>query len=188
MIDSKYLSYLLRHDARVSKLVDDFGFLSLEQLNEITFNDRSIRSTEQQLISIADDPTTKKRFDYERRIDGQFVIRALNGHSFELRENIYEIFVPNSSSNKFIYHLTNSNLIENILKEGLKPMARKFVHLYPDRDRVHFDSKRNALLQIGPIDERLKLYRSKNGYILCPHIIPADLIKLLEINKKKKIK
>ncbi|XP_075591553.1 putative RNA 2'-phosphotransferase [Dermatophagoides farinae] len=162
-INSKYISYLLRHDNRIENIVDDHGFISLDDLNRIIWNDKHELINEQQMIEITEDPTTKKRFEYEYRpiVEAtknlKLYIRALNGHSFRFT---------------YIYHVTNSHLVENILNEGLKPMARQFVHLYEQKNSVKYDGKRNTLLEIGPINEEIELFRSKNGYLMCPHIIP----------------
>ncbi|OTF71657.1 RNA 2'-phosphotransferase-like protein [Euroglyphus maynei] len=67
--------------------------------------------------------------------------------------------------------------IKNILNEGLKPMDRQFVHLYEHKHLVKYDGKRNTLLEIGPINnDEIKLFRSKNGYLMCPHIIPSKFL------------
>lgn len=184
-INSKYISYLLRHDNRIENIVDDHGFISLDDLNRIIWNDKHELINEQQMIEIIEDPTTKKRFEYEYRpiVEAtknlKLYIRALNGHSFRLRANIFEPLAYNdkSSSSRYIYHVTNSHLVENILNEGLKPMARQFVHLYEQKNSVKYDGKRNTLLEIGPINEEIELFRSKNGYLMCPHIIPPKYIK-----------
>ncbi|KAH9413009.1 hypothetical protein DERP_013991 [Dermatophagoides pteronyssinus] len=183
-INSKYISYLLRHDSRIETIVDDYGFISLNDLNRIIQNDKHELINEQQLIQMAEDSTTKKRFEYEYRSSDEdpniskLYIRALNGHSFPLRANIFEPYINNDkSSSKYIYHVTNSHLINNILNEGLKPMARQFVHLYEQKNLVKYDGKRNTLLEIGPINEEIRLFRSKNGYLMCPDIIPPKYIK-----------
>lgn len=182
-INSKYISYLLRHDKRIGNIVDDYGFISLVDLNEIINNDKHCFLTEQQLIKIIDDPETKKRFEYEFRPNDSggntLYARALNGHSFSLRANIFERWSPSIQS-KYIYHVTNHRSVDQILKEGLKPMGRQYIHLYMDKNLVKYDGKRNTLLEIGPLNpnqQELELFSSKNGYLMCPHVIPSKFIK-----------
>ena len=54
-INSKYISYLLRHDSRIETIVDDYGFISLNDLNRIIQNDKHELINEQQLIQMAED-------------------------------------------------------------------------------------------------------------------------------------
>lgn len=193
LTSSKYISYLLRHDRRVGELIDERAFISIDDLNNIICSDKKSCVTEQDLIKIVDDPTTKKRFEFEYRprnksntenisVDKQvFYIRALNGHSFVQKCHIFEPWnIPNESSSQvYVYHVTNKNFIPQIMKEGLKPMSRQFVHLYEKPEHVFYDGKRNTLLQIGPVNNlQMKLFLSKNGYILCPHTIPPEFIQL----------
>ncbi|KAJ6217376.1 hypothetical protein RDWZM_008533 [Blomia tropicalis] len=189
---SKYISYLLRHDKRVGEIVDEHGFASLDQLNAIQRKDKRPLLSEDDLIAVTNNPYTKKRFEYEYRLVGNqnrsnstefrpkkelIYIRAMNGHSFPLKSNIFEPFIledePTSEKPKYFYHATNSSLVESIKREGLSPMARQFVHMYEKRSQVMYDEKRNTLIKIGPITsetlKQLQFYRSKNGYIQCPH-------------------
>ena len=198
---SKFVSYLLRHDTRVGELVDEKGFISLRQLNTVVSKDDHKLLTEQDLIDVTDKTGSKKRFEYEYRPLKQFkknidneidpshlppdqrmiYIHAMNGHSFGAKLNIYEPFVvDNSCPPKFLYHATNDAVVDQILEEGLKPMTRQFVHMYENQNQVRYDGKRNLLLQVGPINgvKELTLYRSKNGYIQCPHVIPSYLIQI----------
>lgn len=189
---SKLVSYLLRHDARVGELVDERGFASLEQLNSIARQDNHKLLTEQDLIAVTENPRTKRRFEFEYRpvslsqsskvehesnTETMIYIRALNGHSFPLKTNDFEPFlVKDGDKPKYIYHATNASTVDQILREGLKPMSRQYVHMYELESQVKYDGKRNTLLKIGPLNSKLELYRSKNGYIQCPHVIPGDLI------------
>lgn len=199
---SKFVSYLLRHDTRVGDLVDERGFASLKQLNSVARKDNHRLLTEEDLIAVAENSRTKRRFEYEYRPlsrehsspkyendhhqneQKMIYIRALNGHSFPLRTNDFERFVvdenaADAAKPKYLYHATNASTVPVILAEGLKPMSRQFVHMYEFENQVKYDGKRNTLLMIGPItgNSQLELYRSKNGYIQCPHVIPADLVK-----------
>lgn len=185
---SKFVSFLLRHDGRVSNLVDERGFVSLDQLNSVVAQKKNYKLlTEADLIAVTENPLTKKRFEYEYRPlklyendNGKMIyIRALNGHSFATKANPdFERFVVEeyAAKPKYVYHATNDSTVAQILKEGLKPMSRQYVHMYEFENQVQYDPKRNTLLQIGPLNSQLELYRSKNGYIQCPHVIPGNLI------------
>ena len=56
-------------------------------------------------------------------------VRALYGHSVDVYPDLHVGIPPET-----LYHGTSLDRLDNILKEGLKPMSRKFVHLSADID------------------------------------------------------
>lgn len=117
MSRSSTLAYYLRHDdtydfdpkgwRSVENLCDDLGF-SLEELVDIVKNDQ------------------KGRFELDEQM---MRVRALYGHSVDVYPDL-QVGIPPET----LYHGTSLDRLDNILKEGLKPMRRKFVHLSADID------------------------------------------------------
>jgi putative RNA 2'-phosphotransferase len=115
---SKFLSYILRHDpGKYGLLPDKYGFVGIaEVLDALKQRFRTFRDEE--LFDVLDnDP--KGRFE----IAGK-KIRATYGHSIEVLP-----FSGEEEPPEVLFHGTSREGSERILKEGLKPMDRKFVHL-----------------------------------------------------------
>jgi len=114
---SRYMSYLLRHHPQSLKM-DAEGFVDIDELL------RKIRArylVDKTLILEIVDRSDRKRFE----IKGNR-IRALYGHTIPVRLKFEE-----DRKIKSLYHGTTPDAASKILKEGLKPMKRKWVHLSP---------------------------------------------------------
>jgi putative RNA 2'-phosphotransferase len=115
---SRFLSFLLRHRPRDYPLsFDRQGFVSWSDLKEQVearfpdVTDEEIRN----VIAGSD----KKRF--EMREDK---VRATYGHSFPVEIGVESIEPPAR-----LYHGTARDLAQTVLREGLKPRGRTYVHL-----------------------------------------------------------
>ena len=128
---SKLVSYLLRHDPAGAGLrLGSEGWVSISELvrgiKEVWVNkNRYGWVTEEHIKALALlDP--KGRFE----VNGGF-IRARYGHSrslgFEVVLN-YEL----DSGSRVLYHGTAGRNLQLILREGIKPMRRQYVHLTTD--------------------------------------------------------
>lgn len=107
---SKRLSYLLRH----SNVPDEQGWISIEKLvNEYGYTEQSLRQI------VAND--SKQRYEFS---DDFMSVRALYGHSNHVCLQ-YEVAEPPAT----LYHGTAKRFLDTILKEGLKSMGRRYVHL-----------------------------------------------------------
>ncbi|MEM3402100.1 MAG: RNA 2'-phosphotransferase [Candidatus Hadarchaeales archaeon] len=111
---SKSLAYILRHDIGVRR--SDNGFVSEKEVLE-RLRRRFPWVTSDHLIEIVN---LDKKGRYERK---EGFIRAKYGHSVPVRINLPEAEVD------VLYHGTASEMLEKIMKEGLKPMRRLMVHL-----------------------------------------------------------
>lgn len=148
-IDSKYLSYILRHkpeDAGIT--LDEYGYANVHQLC------KNLRISLKELEEIVAN-NTRYIFDkYHTKI------KAAHGHSIPVKyENEQE-------PPEFLYHGTSYYFLDNIMKEGLKPMSR---------DKVHLSERRSEAEKIGKRHTRgddsklvvLKIYANqmyKDGY------------------------
>ncbi|NJE07852.1 RNA 2'-phosphotransferase [Thermococcus sp. M39] len=115
---SKLMSYILRHSPWEFNLEpDEMGFVELNEFIRALRDVYPWVSGEHVKAVVELDP--KGRFE----IRGD-KIRARYGHSFEVLLDHEE-----DKESKTLYHGTPRKNLAKILKEGLKPMKRKFVHL-----------------------------------------------------------
>jgi len=115
---SKFLSYILRHSPQKYGLsLDKHGFIKFENILKVM----KVRFTdlEEEDIKhiIASDP--KQRFHLQ---GGK--VRARYGHSVEVQPITECKKVP-----AVLFHGTSPKSLSSILKKGLEPAQRKFVHL-----------------------------------------------------------
>ncbi len=115
---SKFLSGLLRHFPHSFGLkVDEEGWARLEDVERIVRERHGVGRREIELIAEFD---PKGRFEIR---DGR--IRARYGHSIKVEVDWSE----GSDIPSVLYHGTHPKNVESILKEGLRPMRRREVHL-----------------------------------------------------------
>lgn len=163
---SIYMSYLLRHNPQ-GLGIDEKGFVKMSRLAEkISKRFPVDESFIRELVEDAD----KKRFEI---VDDR--IRALYGHSVKVRSNLRE-----DQEISVLYHGTAHQSLPRILREGLKPMGRQWVHLSPTRGIAEDVGKRRtqqpAILLIDAASARragMKFYRATDKVYLCRKIPPA---------------
>ncbi|MHA1589924.1 MAG: RNA 2'-phosphotransferase [Candidatus Njordarchaeales archaeon] len=157
---SKFLSLLLRHrpDILDLKMRRD-GFVNARELIKkikrrpgfgwVTIDDIK--------LLVTNDPKQRFELKYE---EGELLIRARYGHSRSLPIRIQ--YKPIQLGEvKYLYHGTRADVLPWILREGLKPMARKYVHLSPSpEDAIEVAKRRKGKPVILQIDVESFL---KNG-------------------------
>jgi putative RNA 2'-phosphotransferase len=133
---SKTISHALRHEPQQYGIIlDRDGWVEFETLkkgilkNNPDFEDFDL-DTVMQILEQSD----KKRFE----IQGQ-KIRALYGHSIDEKVTYPEAIPP-----EILYHATSPESLEAILKEGLKPVYRQYVHLSSDPELCLQAAKRKT--------------------------------------------
>jgi putative RNA 2'-phosphotransferase len=115
---SRFLSYLLRHQPKEFPLsFDRQGFVSWQDV-VATVQDRFQEVTEAEIRSVVTG-SDKKRFELK---DDK--VRATYGHSFPVDLG-FEVAEPPAE----LYLGTARDLGESILRNGLKPRDRRYVHL-----------------------------------------------------------
>jgi putative RNA 2'-phosphotransferase len=115
---SRFLSYLLRHRPKEYPLsFDRQGFVSWHDIVDVV-QERFAEVTEDEIRAVIED-SDKKRF--ELRDDR---VRATYGHSFPVDLGLEAIEPPPK-----LYHGTARDLAQSILRQGLKPRDRRYVHL-----------------------------------------------------------
>ena len=133
--ESKRLAYLLRHSClpdhngwvSISVLIQEYNFV-IQDLERIVFED------------------IKGRFAFSN--DG-LSIRALYGHSIDVDLEL----IP-SSPPAILHHGTAVKYVERILKEGLKPRKRNYVHLSETTDMAQQVGSRHGVPIILSVDAK----------------------------------
>jgi len=175
---SKFLSLLLRHKPEIFDLqMDKEGFVSVDELvGKIRTRKNFSWVTPRDIMSLIKSDA-KNRFEL-RVINGKYFIRARYGHNKNLPVEIkYEELKPGEV--KFLYHGTRKDVLPHILREGLKPMSRKYVHLTrtPEDALVVAQRRRSSsvILKID-VENFLKdggvVYKATNKIYLAREIPP----------------
>jgi RNA:NAD 2'-phosphotransferase (TPT1/KptA family) len=177
-MNSKTLSYLLRHGARREGLyVDDVGYISL---NDIV---NWLREKSDVIVSKSDIEEIVKNDAKGRFILNGDLIRAAQGHSFEVGEKAFSEYVGTGP----LVHVTHSVNIPSIAKNGLSPMDRRYVHFIdvgqPDDSRSWSLVRRSTdgYVIVGSRElndareNGIKFLIADNGVVLSPHLPPKYL-------------
>jgi putative RNA 2'-phosphotransferase len=167
---SKFLSYVLRHDpAKYDLRPDKYGFVSITEVLHV-LRKRFRNFKEEELFELTRDDT-KGRFEVAGR-----KMRATYGHSYDVIPYALEEAPP-----EVLYHGTSRENAEIILKEGLRPMDRKYVHLSINTADAHAVGSRHdedpVILRIMAAEAALagiKFYREANVFLV--EYVPQEFI------------
>ncbi len=170
---SKHLSLVLRHDpASVGLTLDTAGWVDVAKLLP------AMKFTREQLDEVVRD-NNKKRFEFSP--DG-LKIRASQGHSVEVDLGYEEKEPP-----EVLYHGTSKSLLDTLIVEGLKKMARHHVHLSKDvKTALDVGRRRGGLTIVLEVfsgkmfAEGCKFFLSTNGVWLTDHV-PSKYFDLLDM-------
>lgn len=168
---SRYMSYLLRHNPENLKM-DRHGFVDIgELLQELR---ERFRIDEKFIVEIVEN-SERRRFE----IVGN-MIRALYGHTIPV-----ELEFEEDKTVKVLYHGTTPEAASRILREGLKPMRRSWVHLSPTIEMATEVGLRRTMnpviLEINAEAARkngLRFYRATDKVYVCNAVLPRYLKKL----------
>ncbi len=175
---SKLMSALLRHIPWEAGLkLDDEGWVSVDELVRAIrerWRNRHLYSwvTAEHVLAVAlSDP--KGRFEVSKDLRR---IRARYGHSVEVRIPYEE----ESNPPRLLYHATPVRNLEPVMREGLKPMRRLYVHLAVDPSDALEAGRRHGrpvvLLEIDTACLRsrgLRIYRASSRILLAPYVPPT---------------
>ncbi len=178
---SKLISYILRHspaDACID--LEKGGWVSVEELvkgiRECWRNkERYQWVTPEHVMAVATlDP--KGRFELR---DGK--IRAVYGHSKSISPERLPTYDEDRSA-KILYHGTASHLLKPILREGIRPGRRHYVHLTTDPSIASETGSRRGTPVVLEIDAdclRLKGYKilRASNVIYLVEYVPPDCIR-----------
>lgn len=157
---SVFISLVLRHKPEAAHItLDEHGWADVEELLKgICDTGRKIDMDILEEIVAAD---KKQRYSFNQ---DKTLIRANQGHSIPVDVELKEQEPP-----EFLYHGTATRFLNDIMKEGLKPMSRLYVHLSKDIETAMKVGKRHGtpvILKIHSGDmyrAGYKYYLSENG-------------------------
>jgi len=152
--------------------MDEYGFVDVNELLE-KLHDR-FHVDRRFMVEIVE-KSQRKRFEI---MDNK--IRALYGHTLSVKSQLEEDTVV-----EVLYHGTTPDAVSEILKEGLKPMKRRCVHLSPTMETAIEvglrRTKRPIVLEIDAKSARLNNLRfyeaTDKVYVSGP--IPARYIRIV---------
>ena len=167
---SKLMAYILRHDpAKFGISLDGYGFAKLSELIACI---RSIHPwVERAHLEDIVERSRKRRFEIV-----EDKIRATYGHSIEV-EPLAEPMAPP----ELLYHGTSPEALEEIKRDGLKPIQRQWVHLSISEEDALQVGKRKSQTPIILQIRAYLAYQSgvefrREGDIFLVKAIPPDFI------------
>lgn len=162
---SRYMSYLLRHNPENLRM-DKHGFVDL---NELLSKIRERFDVDESFIREIVYGSGKRRFE----IFGDR-IRALYGHTLPV-----DIKFEEDETIEKLYHGTTADAASKILKGGLKPMGRRWVHLSPTVEIAReVGLRRTGDPVILEVDARaareggIRFYKATDKVYLCDFVPP----------------
>lgn len=164
---SRFLSLILRHKPEsVDVEMDEYGYVDVEVLLEgMNKSGKNIDREDLDRIVSEDD---KQRYSYSE--DGKS-IRANQGHSLQVNLDLKIVDPP-----KNLYHGTGEKYVDSILKQGIKPKSRQYVHLSKDIETALNVGGRHGKPVVLSLDVKSMVedgcvfYISENGIYLTGHV------------------
>lgn len=128
---SRFLSYLLRHRPKEYPLAFDAqGFVAWPDVVQ-RVQERFSETTEDEIRAVVTD-SDKKRFELR---DNR--VRATYGHSFPVNLGLEPVEPPNQ-----LFYGTARDLAQSIMRDGLRPRDRQYVHLSASVEEAQAVGKR----------------------------------------------
>ncbi|RKY40885.1 MAG: RNA 2'-phosphotransferase [Candidatus Omnitrophota bacterium] len=171
---SKFLSYILRHKpSQFGIKLDEYGFADMDEVIKVL--KKKFSNIGEEMLKRLVEEDKQARFQIK---EGK--IRARYGHSIDIKplgevENIPGI----------LYHGTARRFLSSILKEGLKPKGRKFVHLSLNlEEAIRVGRRKDVSVVILKIDvkkarqEGIKFWREER-VVLAP-FIPSHCLSIFK--------
>jgi putative RNA 2'-phosphotransferase len=175
---SKFLALILRHQPeRFALLLDEEGWASLPEVMEILRGLPNFRwATRADVTAVVEEGAGdgKRRFEVQGNR-----IRARYGHSLT-RPIVCEPCTPPA----LLYHGTSPDALASISGQGLKPMARQYVHLSPDPETAirvgACHDERPVVLTVHAAEAHaagVTFYQADEAVFLAK-LIPAEFLEL----------
>lgn len=171
----KEISFALRHHPEKYHLdMDEEGWVRIEQLSH-ALEDKYGVLTEADILDIMEH-SDKQRYELKNH-----KIRAYYGHSLKQKIKRIPMEPP-----KVLYHGTAKRFLDSIMKDGLLPMNRQYVHLSADQETAIKVGKRHdshpIILRINAIEayrNGIHFYLG-NETVWLSDSIPIQYIKVLD--------
>lgn len=170
---SVFISLILRHKPETIGIqLDEHGWANVEEL--IVGINNSGKNINMDMLEDIVATDNKGRYSFN---EDKTLIRANQGHSIPVDVELKQQEPP-----EFLYHGTATRYLDNILKEGLKPMSRLYVHLSKDINTAMQVGKRHGepvVLKVcsGQMYRNgLEFFLSENRVWLTKNVKSEDLI------------
>ena len=157
---SVFISLVLRHKPDAAQItLDEHGWANVEEL--LAGMNNTGRKIDMEILEEIVATDSKQRYSFNQ---DKTLIRANQGHSIAVDVELKEQVPP-----EFLYHGTATRFLDDIMKEGLKPMSRLYVHLSKDIETGFKVGKRHGnpvVLKICSGEmyrDGYKFYLSENG-------------------------
>lgn len=164
---SVFISLVLRHKPEAAHIaLDEHGWADVEEL--LAGINETGRKIDMGMLEEIVRTNNKQRFSFN---EDKTLIRANQGHSIPVDVELEEKQPP-----QFLYHGTADRFLESIMREGIKPMNRLYVHLSKDEETAVKVGKRHGdpVILLISADEMYqdgkKFYLSQNGVWLTKYI------------------
>ncbi len=169
---SRFLTYLLRHQPKEYPLsFDRQGFVPWGDVVDVV-QERFADASEEELRAVVEH-SDKQRFELK---EGK--VRATYGHSFAVELGVEALEPPAQ-----LYFGTARDLAQSIMRGGLKPRDRRYVHLSPSMDEALAVGKRRdpspAIIVVDAHTahaEGVRFYQS--GPLFLVENVPAKFLSL----------
>ena len=170
MLDSRYLSYLLRHHPEDAGLeLDEFGWCNVQEL---------LKALKISKAELEDCVLNNTRYIFSE--DKRF-IKASHGHSIPIK------YTNEAVPPEILYHGTAERFVPIIEKEGLKKMGREAVHMSEDYDQALEVGSRHSSGNLSKTyvfeikakemyKDGYKFYKSEDGVWLTDYVPPKYLV------------
>ena len=171
---SKFLSLMLRHEpSKYGLELDPEGYVAISDVLLQVRRKFASASVEDVRAVVATIEPDKQRFS----VEGDD-IRANYGHSIAERISHQAVTPPD-----VLWHGTNSSAVEAILRGGLLPMKRQYVHLTPDQQlalRVGARRGKPVLVSVdasAAFQQGIQFYRANESFWLVDSV-PAEFLRV----------
>lgn len=165
----KYICLILRHKPEIIGIeLDKNGWANVDEL--INGLKKKYPDFNREKLEYIVNTDNKQRYSLS---NDKSKIRARQGHSIDVDVELRELTPP-----EFLYHGTAERFLGSIMKEGLVPKSRLYVHLSKDVETAEKVGKRHgkpAVLKIETgkmAEDGFKFYLSENGVWLTKAVPP----------------
>ncbi len=165
----RFLSLVLRHNPDTAGItLDEHGWADVRELLDGVR--RSGRQIDMETLERIVRENNKHRYSFN---ENHTKIRANQGHSIPVDVELSEANPP-----QYLYHGTAARFLAAIQQEGIKKMARQYVHLSGDYQTAIEMGRRHGSPVVITIDAAAMtrngeiFYLSENGVWLCDYVAP----------------
>lgn len=171
----KYISFILRHHPEAAGIeLDKNGWADTQEL--ICAVRKKYQGFDMAQLEYIVENNDKKRYSFN---EDKSKIRARQGHSVDVDVELKKVKPP-----EFLYHGTARRFLFSIMKNGIVPGSRLYVHLSPDEETAGKVGSRHgepAILKINAGEMEAagySFYLSENGVWLTK-LVPTEYFSIL---------